>query len=428
MLITNKDVETLLDYKDLSEIFFSGCKQKESIGVETEKLLVYKGSKKAVKYDDVVKVLEAFPQDKWQRIYEQNNLMALKSDIGVITLEPGSQVELSLAPINTLYEITKHLDEFYSQLENFAKENNMEVLNSGIQPVSTFDTIEIIPKKRYEYMTKYLPTKGLTPFVMMRETAGIQSNFDYKSQEDAIRKLKLAIKMSPIISSIYSNSPVRDSKLTMFKSYRANSWLNVDEDRCGYISKKLFDKNECFTFKDYIDILLDIPMIFIQRGNSCFGYNKTFRTFMEEGYNGLTAEISDWYNHISLYFPDVRLKNYVEIRNHDAQNRTMTYSVPAFWKGIMYNNSAISEIEKILSKYTYEHFLNLRKNAPIQAIGAKLNHTKVIDLVKEFFEISQACLKSNNLGEETYLAPVLEYIKAKRVPADDIIEEFNKKN
>ena len=423
MLAVNEITEQMLTFNDLTNVFFSGCKQQESIGVESEKLLVYKGSGKAVKYDDIVKVLECFAFEGWQKVYEQNRLMALKSNIGTITLEPGSQIELSLAPFQNLDEIKYHLDNFYNKLSKYAAKINAQVLNSGIQPVSTYENIDVIPKKRYEYMTKYLPTKGLTPFVMMRETAGIQANFDYNSEDDAIRKLKLAIKMSPIISSIYSNSPIRNSKLTGYKSFRANSWLNVDDDRCGYISKKLFD-GSCFTFEDYTNILLDVPMIFIQRANIYFSYNKTFREFMNKGYNGLSAQMSDWLTHISLYFPDVRLKTYVEIRNHDAQNKEMTYSVPAFWKGIMYNKSATEEAEKILTKYEYNDFIKLRKEAPVKAINANLGSTRVIDLVKRFFEISYESLKQNKRDEEKYLEPVFEYITKECVPADDIIESY----
>ena len=424
MLLKDSESNTELTIDELVKGFSNGCKNTQTIGVESEKLLVYKGSNKAVKYEDVVKVLNSFDGTKWQKIYDGENLMGLKSDFGVISLEPGSQVELSLLPFDNLDKIAVKLLSFYSELRLAAEKIDAMVLNSGIQPVSTFDDIQIIPKKRYEYMTKYLPTKNLTPFVMMRETAGIQSNFDYKSEQDAIRKLSLAMKMSPIVSSIYANSPVRNSKLTGYKSFRANSWLNVDEDRCGYISKKLFDKHLDFTFKDYVEILLDVPMIFIQRGNTCFGTNQTFREFMQEGHNGLTAEMSDWQNHISLYFPDVRLKTYVEVRNHDAQNEQMTLSVPAFWKGIMYNSSAFDEVEKILSKYSYDDFINLRKETPIKAIEARLGFHKVLDFVKDFFEISYESLKQNNLQEEKYLEPVFEYIEAKRVPADNIIAEF----
>lgn len=425
MLLKSSEFDTKLRYDELLDVFYSGCKTKESIGVESEKLLVYKDSSKAVKYDDVVKILNCFDEAKWERLYEFDNLVGLKSDIGIISLEPGSQVELSLLPFEKIDDIANKLSRFYKELSEYADKIGAIVLNSGIQPVSTFEDITVIPKKRYEYMTKYLPSKNLTPFIMMRETAGIQSNFDYKTEEDALRKLSLALKMSPIVSSIYANSPVRNSKLTGYKSFRANSWLNVDEDRCGYISSKLFDSKYNFTFKDYVDVLLNVPMIFIQRGNTYFSYSKSFREFMKNGYNGIHAQISDWENHISLYFPDVRLKSYIEIRNHDAQNEVMTFSVPAFWKGIMYNKDAISEIESILSKYSYEDFIRLRKETPIKAIDAKLGRYSILELIKEFFDISYSVLKSKNQNEEKYLEPVYEYISMKTVPADNIISGQN---
>lgn len=427
MLLTNNSSDIILNKNQLAEIFISGCKTEETIGVESEKLLVYKDSNKVVKYEDVVKILSSFDENKWQRIYENNNLIGLKGTIGVISLEPGSQIELSLFPFENLDEITAHLMNYYSELSIYADKIGAKVLDIGIQPVSIYEDIKIIPKKRYEYMTKYLPTKGLTPFVMMRETAGIQANFDYKSENDAIKKLALALKMSPIISSIYANSPIRNSKYTGCKSYRANSWLNVDEDRCGYIHHKLFEKNTNFSFMDYVEVLLDVPMIFVQRGKTCFPTNQTFREFMKDGLLGINANIEDWYNHISLYFPDVRLKSYVEIRNHDAQNALMTFSVPAFWKGIMYNQEAMEEIERILSKFEYTDFLQLRKVSPVVGIEAKLGNIQIIDYIKEFFDISYASLKQNKKQEEKYLEPVYEYISLKRVPADNIIDNFKNK-
>ncbi|MBQ3642809.1 hypothetical protein II906_12930, partial [bacterium] len=209
MLLTNNPTDIITDKSQLAQIFVSGFKSEQKIGVESEKLLVYKDSNKAVKYEDVVKILSQFDENKWQRYYENEYLLGLKSDIGSISLEPGSQVELSLSPFEKLEDITKNLNEFYTNLETYAGKTGAKVIHYGIQPISTFDDIQVIPKKRYEYMTKYLITKGLTPYVMMRETAGIQANFDYENEQDAIRKLSLAIKMSPIISAVYANSPIR---------------------------------------------------------------------------------------------------------------------------------------------------------------------------------------------------------------------------
>ena len=420
MLLTSKS-EMIYDKRQLLEIFLSGCKTSQNIGVETEKLLVYKSNKKAVKYSDIVEILTQFDEYKWERIYENDNLVGLKGDIGTISLEPGSQIELSLKPFESLSEINDILKDYYNQLNEYAQNIGAEVLDIGAHPVSTYENIDVIPKKRYEFMTKYLPQKGLTPFVMMRETAGIQANFDYKSEEDAIRKLSLATKMSPFISSIYANSPIRNNRLNGYKSYRANSWLNVDNDRCGYISKKLFDKNEQFSFEDYVEVLLDVPMIFIQRGKNYYQTNQTFRDFMLNGYGDIKAEISDWETHLSLYFPDVRLKKYVEIRNHDAQNFEMTKSVFAFWKGIIYNQNAMEEIEKILNKFDYEDYMQLREDSPKFAIESRIKNYKILDFIKEFFDISYSSLKENRLNEQDYLNCVYEYISMGKVPADNLI-------
>ena len=424
MLLTNKPSEIITDKNQLVEIFQSGCKTEQNIGVESEKLLIYKNTKKAVEYKDVVKVLNSFDQKKWQKIYDGENLIGLKSQDGIISLEPGSQIEISLAPFDNLEEITKKLSSFYADISNYADKIGAIVLDSGIQPVSTFDNIQIIPKKRYEYMTKYLPSKGLTPFVMMRETAGIQVNFDYDCEENAVRKLSLALKMSPLISALYSNSPIRNNKLTGFKSFRANSWLNVDEDRCGFVNKKLFENYCDFSFSDYAETLLDVPMIFISKGSSYFECGLSFREFMQKGFMGLKPVISDWENHISLYFPDVRLKSYIEIRNHDAQNEEMTFSVPAFWKGIMYNPDAFNEVENILSKYSYEDFIQLRTDAPVQATKAKLKDMPINSLIREFFDIAYESLKQNGQNEEKYLECVYEYINTNTVPADKLINNF----
>lgn len=427
MLLTNNNSQIITDKSQLTKVFFDGCKLDEKIGVESEKLLIYKNNLKAVQYNDIVNILNDFADDGWEKIYENDNLISLRSDIGMITLEPGSQTELSLKPLKTIKEIDLKLSDFYKKLDTFAEKIGASVLNSGIQPLSTYENINIIPKKRYEYMTKYLPTKKLTPFVMMRETAGIQVNFDYKTQDDAIKKLSVALKMSPFISALYSNSPVRAGKLSGFMSFRANSWLNVDEQRCGFISKKLFDKDLNYSFSDYVENLLDIPMIFIQRGNNYLYTDITFREFMLNGFNGMNADLSDWLNHISLYFPDVRLKSYIEIRNHDAQNLIMTLSVPAFWKGIIYNSDALDEIQSILSKYSYEDFMKLRLDAPVHGINAKIKNICIIDFINEFFNISYYSLKSIKQDEEKYLEPAFEYISNKRMPACNIIDEFNKK-
>ena len=151
MLLKDNETDLIFDEKQLAEIFYSGCKTEQKIGVESEKLLVYKNNNQAVKYDDITKILNCFDKNEWQKIYENNNLMGLKSDFGTISLEPGSQIELSLQPFKCLEEINAKLIEYYTNLDNYAQLNGAKVINSGIQPISTYEDITIIPKKRYEY-------------------------------------------------------------------------------------------------------------------------------------------------------------------------------------------------------------------------------------------------------------------------------------
>ena len=143
---------------------------------------------------------------------------------------------------------------------------------------------------------------------------------------------------------------------------------------------------------------------------------------MQNGFGNIKAEISDWETHLSLYFPDVRLKNYVEIRNHDAQNFEMTKSVFAFWKGIIYNQNAMEEIEKILNKFEYEDYMQLREDSPKYAIESRIKNYRILDFIKEFFDISYSSLKENNLNEENYLNCVYECISLGKTKADYLIK------
>ena len=415
--------ENYIGSKDeLTEIFYSGCKNQQLLGLEYEKLPVYKSDYRAVSYEDICKIILEMENDKRTVIFEDGNPMGLITENGHISLEPGSQFELSLNPMKDIFEIRKELDLYNAETKEIADKFGILWLGTGIQPISTNETIKIIPKKRYAQMTKYLPTRAKYPFVMMRETAGIQVGMDYCSEEDAMAKLKTAIKLSPIVCTMFSNSPVRNLQKTGKKSFRAFSWLNTDEDRCGLISEKLFTQD--FSFNDYRDVLLDVPMIFLQRENKCiFLGNYTFREFLKSGYEGHRATFDDWQTHLSLYFTDVRLKNYLEIRNHDSQRSEMITAVPAIWKSILYNKEAQTEIDTILKKAKYQDFQELRYYAPNNGYDMKFLNYPLYDLAKEIINISMQSLMMMKTGEEQFLEPLLCLVKQNKTPADIILEK-----
>ena len=432
---TNKEENLLTGKTQLVEFFYSGfkdCKEKKT-GLEFEKLPVLKESFKSAPYVDVVKFLNEYGKANWQSIVENNSILGLKNQEGIITLEPGSQTELSLEPSENLFNIKQYIDIYNTKTAQIADKFGILWLGCGIQPVSTYKSINIIPKKRYEYMTRYLPTVAKKPLVMMRETAGIQSSFDYKNEEDAMKKFSIALKLSPIVSAAFSNSPVRNGHLTKFKSYRASSWLDTDNARCGLVSSKAFTPRG-FSFENYAEILLDVPMIFIEREidsttnekTAIKIENTTFRQFLRHGYHGLYPTKADWELHLSLYFPDVRFKNYIEIRNHDNQKKDNIMAVPAFWKGIIYNDEAINAVNELLKSFSYFDFEYIRRKTPQKGLDIKIKNYKLSELAKEIFNISFQSLKSYKDGEEVLLEPFKTIIDSGKTPADIIIENWEK--
>ena len=354
-LITNE--ENLITKDELTDVFYSGCKTEsevKKIGVEFEKLPVCKNTFKAAPYADVAAFLCRYKNSlslgKWSGVYENGAILGLSCEKGTISLEPGSQTEISLAPIEKISDIKRILDVYNKSSNEIAQQLGIYWLGYGIQPVSTYKNMRIIPKKRYEYMTKYLPTVAKKPLVMMRETSGIQASFDYTSESDAMKKFQTALKLSPLMSAAFANSPVRNGRLTKYKS--------------------------------------------------------------------------DWELHLSLYFPDVRLKNYIEIRNHDNQRSPLIPSVPAFWKGIIYNDSAIDAVNEVLGDLSYFEFEYLRQKTPKTGLDIRIKKYSLKDLVKEIVSISYNSLKSAKNGEEVYLEPLMELVSQGLTPADVIISKW----
>ena len=410
--------EERLEYNQLLDEFILGCKTEQKIGMEYERIPVYKDSGDVVPYEGEFGVCELLREiakvDNWDYILDVNNIIGLKKLHDTITLEPGCQFELSLEPKETVFELKSRIEEIDSAIKPLLDEFEIKFLNKGVSPKTTYRNIKLIPKQRYHIMANYL--WGILSDVMMRETAGIQVGIDYKSEEDAMRKFRLANLMAPFCTAMYANSVMRGGVNTGYKSFRALAWLNTDNDRCGFATD--FDKN--MSFKDYVNRLLDTPMIFINREDKTLSLNGilTFRQFMEDGYEGFAPTMNDWKLHSNLYFPEVRLRNFIEIRNHDCVGGGLEYSVPALYKGIMYSKSALEETENLLGKFTLNEIKELRYKVARSAIHTKAGKTSVLNICKELSEIAYYSLKTSGSGEEAFLLPLSEMLKKGKCPAE----------
>lgn len=410
--------EERLEYNQLLDEFILGCKTTQKIGMEYERIPLIKVTNQVAPYGGeygICEMLREFAkEDNWDYILDDVNIIGLKKLHDTITLEPGCQIELSLEPQEFIRDLEKRIQEIDSAMKPILEEFGIKLINKGVSPTTTYKNIKLLPKRRYKLMANYL--WGILSDVMMRETAGIQIGIDYKSEEDAMKKFRIANLMMPFATAMYANSRIRGGVDTGYKSFRALAWLNTDNERCGFATK--FQDGMCF--KDYVETLLDTPIIFINREDMTVNVNGrlTFRQFMDKGFEGFNASIEDWQLHSNLYFPEVRLRNFIEIRNHDCVGDGLEYSIPALYKGIMYSQSALDEVSGILLKYSYNEINELRYNAAKYATSSKLRKHPILSICKELAEIAYYSLKSGCENEEKYLEPLIEMLKKNKVPCE----------
>ncbi len=425
--VSNMKTKAKLDKKEIIKLFRNGCKsvQNHAVGIEYERLPVLPLTSKASDYaseSGICNFLRNFAKEEnWDYITDDYNIIGLKQEHDTITLEPGCQVELSLKPEKTISEIKSKITNLDKAMKPVLNKAGISLLNYGISPLSTHKSISLIPKKRYHIMAKYL--WGILSDVMMRETAGIQCCLDFESEEDAMNKFKIANKLTPFMTAMFANSPVRGGAETGYKSFRALSWLNTDNDRCGFVGQI----DEKFSFEEYVDYVLESPMIFINRESGAIPVNGkiNFEQFIQEGFQGFEADIDDFKLHANLYFPEVRLRNFIEIRNHDCVGKDMQYSILAIYKGILYNAGAMDEIEELFKNFEYRDFFELRYNVPKSAMNAKIGNYLVKDIAKEILYIAEKSLIGMDTGEEKYLEAIKEYTINAICPADVIIRNWN---
>ena len=411
--------EERLEYSQLLEEFILGCKTEQKVGIEYERIPVSLYGKNNVPYEGdfgMCELLREFAKaDNWDYILDGTSIIGLKKLHETITLEPGCQFELSVEPQKFIRDLKKRVEEIDRILKPILDEFEIRFLNVGVSPKSTYKNIKLIPKRRYHLMANYL--WGILSDVMMRETAGIQVGIDFKSEEDAMRKFRLANLIMPFSTAMFANSKIRGGVDTGYKSFRALAWLNTDNERCGFATD--FNKKMCF--KDYISQLLETPMIFISRGGKYLSINGrlTFRQFMEKGFEGFFPILDDWKLHSNLFFPEVRLRNFIEIRNHDCVGNGLEYSIPALYKGIMYSKSAMEEVEELLNRFTANEIKELRYKVARNAINTKVCGKSILPICKELAEISYYSLKTEGENEENFLDPLMELLKKGKCPADN---------
>jgi len=358
-------IQTLID--DLA----AGCKPKDQwrIGIEHEQFAFNKATGGALSYDGepgIRKLLETFAAKYgWEKKLENGNPIALAKDNITVSLEPGGQVEYSGSPCINLVAAQAEMDAFYKGLTATADALGIGFLRVGFHPQWRREDINWMPKGRYKIMREYMPKKGGHGIDMMIRTTGAQVNLDFSSEQDMVKKYRVALALQPAVTALMANSNMKEGKDSGYLSYRSYCWTDTDPDRCG-VPAFVFDEN--MSFARYVEYALDVPMYFIRRNDQYIDVSgKSFRAFMEgklPGHEGEYPTLDDWRDHATTLFPEVRLKRYLELRGPDSTDPATVLAMAAFWAGILYNEEMLAQAYDLISEWPIAKHKRLRRDAP----------------------------------------------------------------
>ncbi|MBF0589269.1 MAG: glutamate--cysteine ligase, partial [Magnetococcales bacterium] len=423
----------------LIEYMTQGCTPRHQwrIGCEHEKFGFRRADLTPIPYDGpdgVRAILEGMMERfGWAPILENGKPIGLLQDGASVTLEPGGQVELSGAPLETIHQIQQEINTHLEQLGAVCHDLNTAFLGIGAQPKWPFDDIPWMPKGRYRLMRAYLPTKGHLSLDMMARTATVQANLDFESEADMVLKFRTSLAIQPLVTALFANSPFINGAPAGQLSHRAEIWRYTDPDRCGAIP---FVFEPGFGFERYVDYALDTPMLFIYRnGQYMEGGGVPFRRYLEGTHPALPGQhptLDEWETHLSTLFPDVRLKRYLEMRGADAGNSANICALPALWKGILYDDEALNEVWQRIAGWTPEQRQRIHEEAPREALKTPINDRETLqDLALFVLEKARGglhrldCKNSDGCDESIFLDTLFQIAVSGQSPAETLLDAYH---
>ncbi|HVZ72557.1 MAG TPA: glutamate-cysteine ligase family protein [Polyangia bacterium] len=417
---------------DLVAYFRSGAKPPSAfrVGIEQEKIGAFDDGS-PIPYEGprgVAEILRRLEGRGFTPHLEGEHLIFLDRRRDRITVEPGGQLELSGAAVATAADGAAVLRAHVAEVSAIAAPLGIHFLGIGARPFGRIDDVAWLPKRRYGVMRAYFPEQGRDSRLahhMMKMTATVQANFDYADEADAVAKLRAAFGVTSIVTALFAASPISEGRPNGYQSWRAAIWLETDADRAGLLP---FVFEPSFSFRDYVEWALDVPMFFVVRGGD---YKRpagalTFRRFLREGFEGRAATIGDWETHLSTLFPEVRLKRYIEVRGADAGPLSMAEALGALWRGLLEDAGARAAAWALVDGHTFAEREALRRAVPREGLAARFGRRSIRELAVELVAIARDGLARLPGGAEDarLLAPLEARAASGRAPAADLLDDF----
>jgi glutamate--cysteine ligase len=436
-ILATSDSTPLTSKDQLIQYFVAGSKIKSDwrIGCEHEKFPFRLTTNKPVTYEEkngIRDFLEAMKNYGWQPIQEGPTLIGLQRGGASISLEPGGQIELSGAPLGNLHELSAEIDQHLSEAHEIASALDIGFLGMGFHPTMTTAEAPWMPKNRYKIMRDYMPHKGKLGHDMMQRTCTTQVNLDYSDEKDMICKMRVGLALQPIATALFSTSPFVDGKVSSHNCHRMAIWEDTDPDRTGTLP---FAFDEGFGFEKYVDYALHVPMYFVYRNG---GYINTagqsFRDFMQGKLPSLPGELptlTDWSNHLTTLFPDVRLKTFLEMRGADCGTAEMILALPSFWVGLLYDDKALAETTQLIGDWKASDIEKLKRDVVLRGFKAEIQGSTVLQIAEKVLDIARHGLLRRsirlhgNADETRYLDALSLFIDMEQNKADEMIMWYN---
>ncbi|WP_421882144.1 glutamate--cysteine ligase [Pacificispira sp.] len=431
--------ETVIDSKDqLIAYIASGEKPRDKwrIGTEHEKFLYCADSLRPLAYDGtpgVKGLLESLSGPDWEPVLEKGNIIALKGRDGAsVTLEPGGQLELSGAALENIHQTCSEVHRHLHQVVEACNEVGAGTVGLGFNPIWKRGDIHWMPKGRYKIMKEYMPKKGNLGLDMMCRTCTVQVNLDFATEADMIEKMRISLALQPMATALFANSPFTEGKPNGFLSYRSHVWTDTDPDRCGMLP---FVFEDGFGYERWVDYLLDVPMYFVYRDGVYHDVSgKSFRDYMAgklEGFEGKKPTMTDWSDHMTTAFPEVRLKKFIEMRGADGGPWGNLCALPSLWVGLLYDAQAQSEAAALIADWSIDEISAMRDGVPKTALKTPFRDGTVLDVARDVLKICRGGLErrarlspTSGLDETQYIKPLESIVESGKTLAEDLLEAY----
>ena len=427
-------------FHQLANLLEQGNKPKADwrIGTEHEKFGYCKDTLKALPYEgerSIQSILQGLrDQFNWAPVEEGGHLIGLTKNGANVSLEPGGALELSGAPLETIHETCDEVNVHLREVKEIADKIGVGFIGLGAAPIWQHEDVGLMPKGRYQLMDTYMGKVGTMGRTMMRRTCTVQVNLDFASEADMVQKFRVALALQPVATALFANSPFFEGKVNGHKSWRARVWRDLDADRTGMLP---FVFEDGMGFQRYVDYALDVPMYFVYRdGKYINALGQSFRDFLKGQLPALPGEmptLSDWADHLTTIFPEARIKQFMEMRGADGGPWRRLCALPAFWVGLLYDQSSLDAAWDLVKSMDAETRDALRVAASVDGLQAEVSGIKMMELARQAVNISNAGLVARArtgaggmVPDETHFLNALQdSLETGQTPADELLARYH---